>query len=87
MAKYRRIRDMTEKTLTTLTWATLVAALASAVLLAAFGCVLPESVHDGSNRLLAIIGAVSECDAPAHRRASPELLQRAWDRSLLLPKH
>ena len=77
---------MTEKTLKALTWATLVAALASAVLLAMLGCVLPESSHLGGNRLLRIVSAVAECDAPTSR-GTLEALQRAWDRNLVLPKH
>ena len=78
---------MTERTIKGLTWATLLAALASAMLLAMFGCALPESLHQSKNRLLSIVMAVAECDAPAHRRHTPETLQRAWDRDLLLPKH
>ncbi|MDH5539270.1 MAG: hypothetical protein OEY03_07690 [Rhizobacter sp.] len=78
---------MTERSLKALTWATLVAALASAALLAALGCVLPESLQSSSNRLLSIVMAVSECDAPLHRKAPLEALQRAWNRNLVLPKH
>jgi hypothetical protein len=77
---------MTERALQALTWATLAAALVGAGLLAAFGCVLPESLHNSSNRLLSIASAISECDAPTLRVTPLEALQRAWERHLVLPK-
>lgn len=78
---------MTERTLQGLTWATLAAALVGAGLLAAFGCALPESLHNSGNRLLSILSAISECDAPTLRKTPMEALQRAWERHLVLPKH
>jgi hypothetical protein len=78
---------MRERAIKGLMLATLLASLASAMLLAAFGCALPESLQSGPGRLASLVRAVSECNAPPPRRIAPEALQRSWDRFLLLPKH
>lgn len=78
---------MTESSSKSLTWATLVAGVASALLLAAIGCIKSPSAGDDSSRSRNDLSSSVEAGAPQQRYISQESVQRARETNLPSSRH
>jgi hypothetical protein len=78
---------MTENSSKGLTWATFAAGVASALLLAAIGCLKPVSAGDEASRLRSDLSPSAEAGVPQQRYISQESIQRAREANLPSSRH